>query len=92
MPPTVDRSLAKLIATKRIVSGSLCLLFGVGLLMAALQHGGPPTVRLGIALLIFFAGGTWTLRTGIILRRELARDLERHAAARSAHASAQNAQ
>lgn len=71
MPRTVDRSIAKMIATKRIITGSLALCAGVGLLIAAFIHGGAPTPGLGLALLIFFAGGAWTLRDGIRLRREL---------------------
>jgi hypothetical protein len=71
MPRTIDRSIAKMIATKRIFTGSLALCAGVGLLVAAFIHGGAPTPGLGLALLIFFAGGGWTLRDGIRLRREL---------------------
>jgi len=71
MPPTVDRSIAKMIAMKRIVTGSLALCAGVGLLIAAYVHGGAPTPGLGLALLIFFAGGGWTLRDGLRLRKEL---------------------
>ena len=71
MPRTIDRSIAKMIATKRIFTGSLALCAGVGLLIAAFIHGGAPTPGLGLALLIFFAGGSWTLRDGIRLRREL---------------------
>lgn len=71
MPRTVDRSIAKMIATKRIITGSLALCAGVGLTIAAFMHGGRPTPGLGLALLIFFAGGGWTLRDGLRLRRDL---------------------
>ena len=71
MPPTVDRSIAKMISMKRIITGALALCAGVGLSIAAYIHGGAPTPGLGLALLIFFAGGGWTLRDGIRLRREL---------------------
>ena len=71
LPRTVDRSIAKMIATKRIITGSLALCAGVGLTIAAFVHGGAPTPGLGLALLIFFAGGGWTLRDGVRLRREL---------------------
>jgi hypothetical protein len=71
MPRTVDRSIAKMIATKRIVTGTLAILLGVGLAIAATIHGSAPTPGLGLALLIFFAGGAWTLRDGLRLRREL---------------------
>ncbi|CAN5925430.1 hypothetical protein BH11MYX4_BH11MYX4_66010 [soil metagenome] len=71
MPRTVDRSIARMIATKRIITGSLSLAAGLGLTAYAIDHGGAPTAGLGLALLIFFAGGTWTLRDGLRLRREL---------------------
>jgi hypothetical protein len=71
MPRTIDRSIARMIATKRIFTGTLALCAGVGLLIAAFIHGGAPTPGLALALLIFFAGGGWTLRDGIRLRREL---------------------
>ena len=71
MPRTVDRSIARMIATKRIITGTLALGAGIGLLVLAISHGSAPTPALGLALLIFFAGGTWTLRDGIRLRRDL---------------------
>jgi hypothetical protein len=73
LPRTVDRSIARMIATKRIFTGSLALCAGTGLLAYAIQHGGSPTPALGLALAIFFGGGIWTLRDGIRLRRELRR-------------------
>jgi hypothetical protein len=73
LPRTVDRSIARMIATKRIITGCLAFSAGVGLLAYAIHHGGPPTPGLGLALLIFFGGGAWTLRDGIRLRRELRR-------------------
>jgi hypothetical protein len=76
MPRTVDRSIAKMIATKRIITGSLALCAGVGLTIAAFIHGGSPTPGLGLALVIFFAGGGWTLRDGLRLRRDLKASLE----------------
>jgi hypothetical protein len=71
MPRTVDRSIAKMIAYKRISTGVLALLAGVGLVASAVIHGSPPTPALGLALLIFFGGGVWTLRDGLRVRREL---------------------
>jgi hypothetical protein len=71
MPRTVERSIARMIATKRIITGCLALSAGVGMLVFAIHHGGRPTPALGLALLIFFGGGVWTLRDGIRLRREL---------------------
>jgi hypothetical protein len=73
MPRTVDRSIAKMIATKRIITGTLALCAGVGFTIIAYRHGSSPTPALGLALLIFFVGGAWTLRDGLRLRRELAR-------------------
>ena len=73
LPRTVDRSIARMIAVKRISTGCLALAAGVGLTTFAIHHGGRPTPALGLALLIFFAGGVWTLRDGIRLRRELRR-------------------
>jgi hypothetical protein len=72
MGPTVDRSFARMVAFKRIVTGALSLACGVGLVVALVVHGSPPPVA-GIGLLIFFGGGAWTLRDGIRLRRELQR-------------------
>jgi|GEM_PF-1218739 len=71
MPRTVDRSIAKMIAYKRISTGVVALLAGVGMIVAAVLHGGPPTPALGLALLIFFGGGAWTLRDGLRTRRAL---------------------
>jgi hypothetical protein len=76
MPRTVDRSIAKMIATKRIITGSLALCAGVGLTIAAYMHGSRPTPGLGLALLIFFVGGGWTLRDGLRLRRDLKASLQ----------------
>ena len=71
LPRTIDRSIARMIATKRIFTGTLALAAGVGLLTYAILHGRPPTPGLGLALLIFFGGGVWTLRDGFRLRRDL---------------------
>jgi hypothetical protein len=60
-----------MIATKRIVTGSLGLVAGVVLSGLAVSHGGRPPPSMGLALLIFFVGGAWTLRDGLRLRREL---------------------
>lgn len=73
MPRTVDRSLARMIATKRLITGSLALVAGVVLIGIAVAHGGRPPPQLWLALVVFFGGGAWALRDGIRLRRELAR-------------------
>jgi hypothetical protein len=67
----VDRSLARMVAFKRIVTGTLSIGCGVVLLVALFVHGSPPPIA-GVGLLIFFGGGAWTLRDGLRLRRELA--------------------
>jgi hypothetical protein len=71
MPRTVDRSIAKMVAYKRISTGTIMLLAGVGMIVAAVLHGTPPTPGLALALLIFFGGGGWTLRDGLRTRRDL---------------------
>lgn len=73
MPRTVDRSLARMIATKRLITGSLALVAGVVLIGLTIAHGGPPPPQLWLALVVFFGGGAWALRDGLRLRRELAR-------------------
>ena len=70
MTQTVDRSFARMVAYKRIVTGSLSIACGVALIIALAWHGSPPPVA-ALALLIFFGGGAWTLRDGLRLRREL---------------------
>jgi len=72
MVKTVDRSIARMIAYKRISTGGLSIACGVGLIVALLMHGSAPPIA-GLALLIFFGGGGWTLRDGLRLRRELSR-------------------
>lgn len=70
MPATVDRSFAKLVAMKRIFTGSVSLAAGVAFAVALVWHGRPPAIA-AAGLLIFFGGGAWTLRDGLRLRREL---------------------
>lgn len=72
-PRMVDRSLARMIAIKRIVTGSLAIGGGVTLSAVTAAQGRPVTPLLVVGLLIFFVGGAWTLRDGIRLRRELSR-------------------
>jgi hypothetical protein len=70
---TVDRSFVRFVALKRIFTGLLALVFGVGIVLIALRpdHPNVPNVALVLVLAIFFGGGLWTLRDGIRLRREL---------------------
>jgi hypothetical protein len=72
MGRTVDRSFARLIALKRITTGTLSLAAGVGLSIALIVHGSPPPLA-PVALVILFGGGAWTLRDGLRLRREVAK-------------------
>ena len=73
LPKTIDRSIARMVALKRMITGSLALIAGFIMLYVASEHGGPmPPAMIG-ALLIFFVGGGWTLRDGLRLRRELQR-------------------
>ncbi|MBX3209282.1 MAG: hypothetical protein KF764_29890 [Labilithrix sp.] len=72
MARTVDRSIARMIAFKRIFTGGLSIACGVGLVVLLALRGSPPPIA-GLALLIFFGGGAWTLRDGLRLRRELLR-------------------
>lgn len=73
LPKTVDRSIARMIATKRIVTGSASVVTGAVFLVVLLAHGTRPPPIAALALLIFFAGGGWTLRDGLRMRRELRR-------------------
>jgi hypothetical protein len=73
MPPTVDRSIAKMIAYKRIFTGAFALAAGVILAVLTIANGRPWTPLLLVALAIFFGGGVWTLRDGLRVRRELRR-------------------
>jgi hypothetical protein len=73
MARMVDRSMARMIAWKRIVTGTLSLSGGLALSAVTTLQGRPLTPLLIVALLIFFAGGAWTLRDGLRLRRELQR-------------------
>lgn len=70
---TVDRSFAKMIAYKRLVTGSLAIAAGIGFIAYAVVRNLPMAPPFYFALLIFFGGGAWALRDGIRLRRELGR-------------------
>jgi hypothetical protein len=73
MQRTVDRKFARLVAMKRIITGSLSLVAAIVFAAVALAKHAPATPMLGLALLIFVGGGLWTLRDGIRLRREISR-------------------
>jgi len=73
MPRMVDRSVARMIAYKRLVTGTLGLGAGVVTIGIAIAHSGSPPPSLVLAIAIFFGGGAWALRDGLRLRRELRR-------------------
>ena len=71
MPRTVDRSLVRMVAMKRIATGCSSLVAGAVMIYLTIAHGGGPTPLLGLALLLLWGGGAWTLRDGIRLRKQL---------------------
>ena len=71
MQRTVDRSIARMIATKRLITGTLAITAGFITIYIGATTSRPMTPQLFLALLIFFGGGAWALRDGIRLRREL---------------------
>jgi len=72
LPKTVDRSIARMVAGKRIATGSSSLIAGAIMIYLTIAHGGGPTPLLAFGILILWGGGAWTLRDGIKLRRALA--------------------
>jgi len=69
----VDRSFARMIAYKRLFTGTLGLTGGVVMLVIAASRGGIPTPLAALSSAIFFGGGAWSLRDGVRLLRELSR-------------------
>ena len=70
-PQTIDRSFVRLITYKRFITATLSYAAAVGLTIAVVLHGSAPVFQLAAALVIFIGGGTWALRDGLRLRREL---------------------
>lgn len=68
---TIDRSFVKLITIKRFITAGLSYAAAIGLTIAVIAHGGAPAFQLAAALVLFVGGGTWALRDGLRLRREL---------------------
>jgi hypothetical protein len=68
---TIDRSFVRLITYKRFITAALSYAAAVGLSIATAFHGGAPAIQFAAALVIFVGGGTWALRDGLRLRREL---------------------
>jgi len=73
MSGKVDRGFVKMVCIKRIITGTLSILCGLGFIVVLVLHGSSPPPIAGLAILIFFAGGGWTLRDGLRMRRELLR-------------------
>lgn len=71
MPKTVDRSIVRMVAMKRIATGSSSLIAGAVMIYLTIAHGGGPTPLLALALILLWGGGGWTLRDGLRLRRQL---------------------
>lgn len=70
-PKTVDRSIARMVAMKRIATGVSALVLGVVTVIVGITHGGPYTPGFFLALALFFGCGVWALRDGLRLRRAL---------------------
>ena len=85
-PQTIDRSFVRLITYKRFITAFLSYGAAIGLTIAVAVHGTAPLFQLAAALVIFIGGGTWALRDGLRLRREL--NAVSAAAASSASSSA----
>jgi len=69
----VDRSFAKMIAYKRILTGTLGILASVLVTVIAFMQTRPFSLMFALAVFIFAGGGAWALRDGLRLLRELAR-------------------
>ncbi|WP_394827413.1 hypothetical protein [Pendulispora albinea] len=72
MAQYVDRSFAKMVAYKRIVTGTLGLVGGVVLSVVAFMEGRSLSPLFVLGILVFMGGGGWALRDGLRLRRQLA--------------------
>ena len=70
-PQKIDRGFVKLITYKRFSTAALSYAAAIGLTIAVVMHGGAPALQFAAALVIFIGGGTWALRDGLRLRREL---------------------
>lgn len=71
MPKTVDRSIVRMVAMKRIATGCSSLIAGAVMIYLTVQHGGGPTPLMGLGLVLLWGGGAWTLRDGLRLRGQL---------------------
>ncbi|MBP9113571.1 MAG: hypothetical protein KBF88_12235 [Polyangiaceae bacterium] len=71
MRPGIDPKFASLVAWKRVVTGSLGLLFAAGLVWLSSSDPFYRTPKLGVAIALFAGGGGWALRDGLRLRKDL---------------------
>jgi hypothetical protein len=67
----VERPVARMIAYKRIATGTASIALGAGLFVVARLKGAPVSPLLVLGLAIFLAGGAWTLRDGLRVYRLL---------------------
>jgi hypothetical protein len=70
-PQKIDRGFVKLVTYKRFSTALLSYAAAIGLTIAVVVHGSAPPLQFALALVIFIGGGTWALRDGLRLRREL---------------------
>jgi hypothetical protein len=71
MPKTVDKSIVRMVATKRIATGSSSIIAGAVMIYLTIAHGSGPSPLLAFALLFLWGGGAWSLRDGLRLRAQL---------------------
>ncbi|WP_394841697.1 hypothetical protein LZC95_32060 [Pendulispora brunnea] len=71
MPRYVDRSFAKMVAYKRIITGTLGIISGGIITFVGFTQERAFSPLFAIAIVIFVGGGGWALRDGLRLRREL---------------------
>lgn len=72
LPRTLDRGTVKLMAIKRLITGTLSMTLGVGAIVFAFQRqaaGGVSDLQTKLMfaglLVICFGGGGWSLRDGV---------------------------
>jgi hypothetical protein len=75
LPKTVDRGFVRFMMVKRISTGAICLVGGVGAVVFGYtsrhELHGKQWPHMALLLLICFGGGTWMLRDGLRLRTML---------------------
>jgi len=83
MPRLVDRSIARLIAAKRLFTAAASLMFAGALSFSFWQHPHALSPEVGVAVVLLVGGGLWSLRDGLRLRRHLAAPGASHTNARA---------